>query len=183
MRASRRLFAAVASNARYLEPNVPTGLTGISTHPSPRPALLYTYNVTLEKLKQLPASSVYRQSTEALTKHRMSIVEQVKPPGHAEWLARVQKQIAANPEDYKRYQLADGSIVASEYVIEDRPDVWDGEVTKKDALNQIATSEEDATQKAQKVRSEVEKVDAQEGQRPEVTLRMLEEEPRLTADQ
>ena len=72
-------------------------MTGLLTHASPRSTLLYTYNTTLEKLKRFPESSVYRQSTEALTKHRLSIVESVKPEGLEAWQERVRKTVEGNP--------------------------------------------------------------------------------------
>jgi NADH dehydrogenase (ubiquinone) 1 alpha subcomplex subunit 5 len=74
MRASARLLT------RYLEAGRPTGLTGLLTHPAPRAALLSIYGTTLDKLKAIPETSVYRQSVEALTKHRMAIVEGMVPP-------------------------------------------------------------------------------------------------------
>ncbi|KAF7724303.1 hypothetical protein EC973_001149 [Apophysomyces ossiformis] len=64
---SRPLFQAVAKAT--------TGLTGIPVHPNPRPHLIQTYNNTLKALSRLPASAVYRQATESLTQHRLSIVE------------------------------------------------------------------------------------------------------------
>ena len=96
MRATFRLFAAVKPG-RYLEPGSPTGLTGLFTHPSPRSRLLYLYESILEKLKAFPESSVYRQSTEALTKHRLNIVEQIKPAGYEEWQKRAAETIEKHP--------------------------------------------------------------------------------------
>lgn len=100
MRRTLRLFAAVKP-ARYLEPGTPTGLTGLYTHPSPRSTLLYLYTRTLEKLQQFPESSLYRQSVEALTKHRLSAVEAVEPPGYAEWVAKARKIAEANPREFQ----------------------------------------------------------------------------------
>lgn len=37
--------------------------------------MIQTYNQTLEALSRLPTTAVYRQATEALTQHRLSIVE------------------------------------------------------------------------------------------------------------
>lgn len=65
-----------------LAPFAPTGLTGVLTHPNPRPTLIALYNHTLTLLSQLPAHSVYRQSTENLTRHRLNLVEAVKPVGY-----------------------------------------------------------------------------------------------------
>jgi len=98
MKATTRLFAVVTKKGNYLNAYTPTGLTGVMTHPAPRPHLMYLYNTTLDKLKQLPESSVYRQSTEALTKHRLQIVESQIPDGLEEWRQRVQKQIDENPQ-------------------------------------------------------------------------------------
>ena len=91
MRSALRLLASVRSG-RYLEPGNPTGLTGLYNHPAPRSTLLYLYNATLERLKELPEHSVYRQSTEALTRHRRSLVESVKPEGFDVWAAKLQKR-------------------------------------------------------------------------------------------
>lgn len=52
-----------------------TGLTGIDTHPNPRPVLLETYRETLQVLSCMPNYSIYRQATETLTKQRQDIVE------------------------------------------------------------------------------------------------------------
>ena len=94
MRSTTRLLAQAS---RYLEVGAPTGLTGLFTHASPRSTLMYTYNSTLDKLKQLPESSVYRQSVEALTKHRLSIIEAIKPEGLEQWQERTRKMVEANP--------------------------------------------------------------------------------------
>ncbi|KAI1818477.1 ETC complex I subunit conserved region-domain-containing protein [Poronia punctata] len=99
MRRTIRLLANVKP-ARYLEAGNPTGLTGLYTHSSPRSSLLYLYSTTLDKLKQFPESSLYRQSVEAVTKHRMSIVEATEPPGYKEWAERARKIIEANPEQF-----------------------------------------------------------------------------------
>ncbi|CAK9784632.1 hypothetical protein CC85DRAFT_270056 [Cutaneotrichosporon oleaginosum] len=69
LRATRPLFYA----AQALKET--TNITGLAVHPRPLPALKSLYTETLTGLAALPASSVYRQATEALTKHRMAIVE------------------------------------------------------------------------------------------------------------
>lgn len=92
-----RLLANVKPG-RFLEAGTPTGLTGLFTHEAPRSALIYIYTSTLEKLKALPETSVYRQSAESLTNHRLNIVEAVKPPGWEEWAERAKAKIAAHPE-------------------------------------------------------------------------------------
>ena len=97
MKAGFRLLAAVKP-ARYLEAGNPTGLTGLRTHPSLRPYLIYLYGSILNRLINLPESSVYKQSTEALTKHRLQIVEGTKPAGYDEWKEKASKIIDENRE-------------------------------------------------------------------------------------
>ncbi|KAI1322933.1 ETC complex I subunit conserved region-domain-containing protein [Xylariaceae sp. FL0255] len=99
MRTTFRLLANVKP-ARYLTPGNPTGLTGLYTHTSPRASLLFLYSQTLDKLQKFPESSLYRQSVEALTKHRMSIVEAAEPPGHKEWAERAHKIVQQNPDGF-----------------------------------------------------------------------------------
>ncbi|KAF2163935.1 hypothetical protein M409DRAFT_25712 [Zasmidium cellare ATCC 36951] len=105
MRAALRLLASVQRSSQFLEPGAPTGLTGLFTHPSPRTTLLYVYHSTLEKLKQFPEHSVYRQSLEALTKHRMEIVESVRPAGLSEWQKRVEPIVDQHPEAFRKVEL------------------------------------------------------------------------------
>jgi hypothetical protein len=177
MRASIQRFAKVKPGA-FLEANTPTGLTGLTTHPAPRPALILTYRQTLEKLQQLPASSVYRQSTEALTKHRLSIVEATKPAGYDEWLSRVQKQISANSEAYKGIKRPDGSY-AHDRIPEERSDVWDGVVTRSSALDTGNFTEQAVMDRTRRITEEVEIVE-----KPAVpTVDDLEKEPPLSAAQ
>lgn len=94
MRQTHRLLAAVKpAGARYLVPGDPTGLTGLRANPSPRATLLFLYRSTLDKLAPIPETSVYRQSVEAVTKHRMAAVESVKPAGFDEWAARAKEKL------------------------------------------------------------------------------------------
>ncbi|KAI1465898.1 ETC complex I subunit conserved region-domain-containing protein [Daldinia caldariorum] len=112
MRRTLRLFAAVkptTTTARYLEPGAPTGLTGLLTHGSPRSTLLYLYTRTLEKLQDFPESSLYRQSVEALTKHRLSVVEAAQPPGYEEWAARARQIAEQNPARFRVSTVGSGS--------------------------------------------------------------------------
>lgn len=87
-----RMLASIKPE-RFLEAGNPTGLTGLFTHPSPRSTLLYLYSTTLEKLKAIPEYSVYRQSTEALAKHRYNAVDSIKPPGYEEWAKRAEEKV------------------------------------------------------------------------------------------
>lgn len=99
MRRTLRLF-----NATPVAPYQKTGITGITTHPLPRATLIATYNQTLELLASLPATSVYRTSTENLTKSRLAVIESVKPFGYDEY----HNEIDAIR---KKYGLTDDSIV------------------------------------------------------------------------
>ena len=180
MRSSQCLCATVKSVARYLEPNIPTGLTGLHTHPTPRPALIYIYRKTLFKLQQLPSHSVYRQSTEALTKHRLKILEDIKPAGYEEWQVRVQKQIEANPTAYSKYQQSDGTL-SMEQIIEERGVSWDGQYRRGDGMDEGANTRTAAEQKAKKVEQEMIKVDSADPDPP--GIEDLEVEPPLYADQ
>jgi len=135
MKSTHRLLASAVSKAGYLNPLAPTGLAGILTHPAPRPALIFTYTATLDKLRKLPESSVYRQSTEALTKHRLAIVESVQPAGYDEWRARLDAQLAANPDIFGPHGSArkvtrggkDFIVSQRKEIVDDRVAEWDGE--------------------------------------------------------
>ncbi|CBF70447.1 hypothetical protein AN5971.2 [Aspergillus nidulans FGSC A4] len=146
MRATLRLLASVKP-ARYLEPFTPTGLTGLNTHPSPRPTLIYLYTSTLEKLKAFPESSAYRQATEALTRHRLQIVESTKPAGYEAWLERVKKAVAAEPERFASLRLADGSYAAiqrDDNSDNPRGEEWDGEKLEPTTEGPARTAEQQA---------------------------------------
>ncbi|KAF2261512.1 NADH-ubiquinone oxidoreductase 29.9 kd subunit precursor [Lojkania enalia] len=182
MRAACRLFAAV-KHGQYLEAGAPTGLTGLTTHPSPRSALLYYYSSTLDKLQKMPESSVYRQSTEALTKHRLSIVEQVKPAGYDAWLEKVKYQFGESPQHFKSYETSQGIGIA----LEEEPEVdprsvaaeWDGEMAPP-TLEGPRTQRERRSQlrRAQRMRGG-KSFDPEQ----EVQKAILDPEPQLTAEQ
>lgn len=130
MRSTLRLLANV--KPRYLEPFAPTGLTGLNTHPSPRPTLIYLYTSTLQKLQSFPETSAYRQSVEASTRHRLQIVESQKPQGFESWLERVKKTVGAEPERFAQLQRSDGTFtfVAKQEADgsdDARGEEWDGE--------------------------------------------------------
>jgi NADH dehydrogenase (ubiquinone) 1 alpha subcomplex subunit 5 len=187
MRRTLRQLAAVKP-ARYLEAGAPTGLTGLFTHPAPRPALLYLYSSTLDKLKQFPESSLYRQSTEALTNHRLSIVSSVEPEGYTQWVEKAKKLLKEHPEvfhtpegevehDGGRHikETKDGrSFVVTKVDVEydDTKDEWDGEEGEPE-LEGTRTTEE---RKGQSVLGM---------KRPGQDTKQIkwEPEPQLTADQ
>lgn len=179
MRSTSRLLATVRSASKYLEPNTPTGLTGLSTHPSPRPALIYTYKQTLNKLSQIPSSSVYRQSTEALTKKRLAVIEATKPEGYDAWLARVRQAIEANPEAYSQFQVSDGSIQNEKAWVE-QIDVWDGKVSKKTSFQEGTNTLSEAEAKANAVKEDADRVDKEAVSGVAPVVDDLEKEPPLT---
>ncbi len=161
MRATSRLLARIKPG-RFLESGTPTGLTGLFTHPAPRSQLIYLYSSTLEKLKALPESSVYRQSAESLTRYRLKIIESVKPEGFDEWAERAKKTIAQNPEVFNTPEggvpheegkhvkdVQDGrSFVTT--ILKEEPDErleeWDGEVDEGPVLEGTRTAAERAGQ-------------------------------------
>lgn len=67
LRLTRPLFSQVLKTT--------TGITGLKVHPNPLPALKKTYESTLTALSTIPETSVYRQGVEALTRHKLKIVE------------------------------------------------------------------------------------------------------------
>jgi len=65
-RLTRPLFQALKQS---------TGITGLAVHPNPLPDLIKTYESTLSILSTIPQTSVYRQGTEALTRHKLNMVQ------------------------------------------------------------------------------------------------------------
>ena len=152
MRVALKLLASVKAG-RFLEPGAPTGLCGLVTHPSPRSALIYLYSSTLDKLKQLPESSVYRQSAEALTKHRLQIVQAAKPHGFDAWQDKVQMQIVDSPGAFEglKYTIDGKPFVATiplEEEPDEREDEWDGERIKAGEVEGPRSQTERRNQKA-----------------------------------
>ncbi|KAF2835253.1 NADH-ubiquinone oxidoreductase 29.9 kd subunit precursor [Patellaria atrata CBS 101060] len=181
MRAASRLLAAVKSG-QYLQPGAPTGLTGLYTHPSPRTALLYHYNSTLEKLKRFPEHSVYRQATEALTKQRLAIVEAYKPPGWDHWHESMLAKIEDNPKLYgsvgiKKLVAGDKVFVNNVILgdIDERVQEWDGEKWEPqlEGLRSMKERENQAQALGQGLHPKDYNKDALK----------IEPEPQLTADQ
>ncbi|RDB29678.1 NADH dehydrogenase [ubiquinone] 1 alpha subcomplex subunit 5 [Hypsizygus marmoreus] len=65
-----------------------TGITGLAVHPNPLPELSKTYEATLEVLSTVPQSSIYRQGVEALTRHKLKIVQSANGD-----ISQVEKQL------------------------------------------------------------------------------------------
>lgn len=182
MRGSARLLATVKSAARYLEANTPTGLTGLTTHPAPRPALLYTYQQTLKALASLPTSSVYRQSAEALTKQRLAVVEETIPEGFDAWKERITKQINDSPAAYSRFKNDDGTF-SYEKLNAARPEPWDGHITKKEARQEGTNNLKEAERKRSETIKDIEEVDSGISITDLPSMDELETEPALTSEQ
>jgi NADH dehydrogenase (ubiquinone) 1 alpha subcomplex subunit 5 len=69
-RLTRPLFSQVLRTS--------TGITGLAVHPNPLPELTKAYESTLSLLSTIPTTSVYRQGVEALTQHKLKIVQDAK---------------------------------------------------------------------------------------------------------
>jgi len=168
-----RILRAVAQQARFLEAGAPTGLTGLLTHETPRASLIYVYHNTLQKLKHLPESSVYRQSTEALTKHRLSIIEGVRPQGLEEWRSRVKSTIEAHPEAFQAVAAQanpeDVNYIAHEF--RTRPEIEDSK------------SSEPARERTPEERAEFIHNVMEHNRQIEEELSAMEPEPPLSAEQ
>ena len=162
MRSASRLLASVKPG-RYLEPGIPTGLTGLFTHNAPRSTLIYLYSSTLDKLKAIPESSVYRQSAESITHHRLKIVESIKPEGYDEWAKAAKEQLAAHPEVFNTPKggvkhdkgkhtrsVHDGRTFVTTQLPkqpDERVEEWDGETDEGPVLEGVRTTAERADQK------------------------------------
>ncbi|KAK0388692.1 hypothetical protein NLU13_4935 [Sarocladium strictum] len=195
MRPSTRLLA------RYLEAGQPTGLTGLWTHRSPRSTLLYLYDKTLEKLQAVPETSLYRQSVEAVTKHRLELVKQYTPPGHAEWAAKASELIKNNSNFRVASGRKDGSeartvkigdrvfIVGSKHEPGDiRYEEWDGEEPTENAGPQLTPEQrKEIEAKVGKEFAEefIQKLAPVEDAETSAETELIDfpEEPQLTAEQ
>jgi NADH dehydrogenase (ubiquinone) 1 alpha subcomplex subunit 5 len=184
MRPALRLLASVQKTkpSQYLEPGAPTGLAGLFVHATPRSTLLYVYNNTLEKLKAFPEHSVYRQSTEALTKHRLSVIEAIKPAGLEEWQTRIQKIVDSHPEAFRKIPISTPSGEKAFNV------VW-----KPEALEGMATAEWDDEYVGKKgfiegpagedVKKDMHKHLQRDLREENAKIPRIEPEPALTVDQ
>lgn len=145
MKSTLRLLATVKPG-RYLEAGNPTGLTGLFNHPAPRSTLLYLYGATLDKLEAFPDHSIYRQSTEALTKHRMKIIESIKPEGYEEWAKKAAEKIEKHPEAFRPGEkYVRKSSAGQDFVMQEDKEFEDQEWT---SLEGTRSSEEKAKEVA-----------------------------------
>jgi len=74
-RVARYVPSAVRANAtQFMRTKRTTNMAGLEIHPDPLPELESLYTKTLGVLEALPSSAVFRQSSEAVTQQRLSIV-------------------------------------------------------------------------------------------------------------
>lgn len=96
MRLYRALRQATSAASQYA-PRQKTALplTGIQVHQDPIPALVGLYKSTLSVLQQVPASAVYRQSVESITRDRLHVVEQFAGQGTEQDIEAIEQRIDA----------------------------------------------------------------------------------------
>ncbi|BGP36392.1 hypothetical protein JCM10450v2_000292 [Rhodotorula kratochvilovae] len=95
-RATRSLLAAVpkvSQPPQSLRTKLSTGITGIAVHPEPLSALVDSYKSTLAVLEKIPASAVYRQSAEAITRERLDVVQRLGHDGSEGSIEQVEQAI------------------------------------------------------------------------------------------
>ncbi|KAH8889802.1 hypothetical protein GQ53DRAFT_842685 [Thozetella sp. PMI_491] len=187
MRRTLRLLANVKPG-QFLEPGTRTGLTGLHVHGSPRSTLVYLYNTTLDKLQAVPEHSLYRQSIEALTKHRLNLVESVVPQGYSEWAEKAAKVVASHPEHFEVASstrvdgasanriVRGGKVFVIRHLPKDadlREQEWDGEINEGPELEGARTAEE-----REELKLIAERQDLQDIENID-----WEPEPQLTAEQ
>ncbi|KAL8800802.1 MAG: hypothetical protein Q9182_004910 [Xanthomendoza sp. 2 TL-2023] len=174
MKSTSRLLATVKSE-RFLTPGNPTGLTGLLTHPAPRSQLLYLYSSTLDKLSKIPEYSVYRQSAEAITKQRLNVIQNTKPPGYEEWVQRAKQKIHDNPNVFGKDTDPSRIFISASLTEESdsREIQWDG-------MKGPATLEGTRTEEERAQQSEIAKKAAKP---PQIDVVQWENEPPLEASQ
>jgi len=95
MRSALRLLSSVPAYGVGRRGNkLTTGLHGLPVHPNPLPELVQIYKSTLTALESsIPKGVVYRQSAEAITQHRLSVVEKHQPKGGEEAVEAVEQEL------------------------------------------------------------------------------------------
>ncbi|KAK4055196.1 hypothetical protein OIV83_000476 [Microbotryomycetes sp. JL201] len=94
MRVFRMLRQATSAASQYAprqKQSLP--LTGLDVHHDPIPALTGLYKSTLQLLQQAPASAVYRQSVESITRDRLTVVEQFAGQGTEQDIEAIEQRI------------------------------------------------------------------------------------------
>ncbi|BGO88598.1 hypothetical protein NBRC10512_002688 [Rhodotorula toruloides] len=115
-RATHRVLAAaqaINKAATTHRTKLSTGITGLAVHPDPLHALRATYTSTLKVLEQVPASAVYRQSAEAITRERLAVVEQAGEGNTEEQIEQVESKLEAGIAEELIQQAEDELKLAS----------------------------------------------------------------------
>lgn len=87
--------ATVAASSHIPRTKTSLPIVGLAVHQAPLPSLLHTYQSTLSLLQQIPASAVYRQSVEAITKERADVVRSLGGKGSEDEIEAVEHKIGA----------------------------------------------------------------------------------------
>lgn len=97
MRTALRLLSSVPAYGVGRRGNkLTTGLHGLPVHPDPLPQLVQIYKSTLTALESsIPKGVVYRQSAEAITQHRLSVVEKHQAKGGEDAVEAVEQELGA----------------------------------------------------------------------------------------
>ncbi|KAI6007376.1 ETC complex I subunit conserved region-domain-containing protein [Pisolithus albus] len=95
-----------------------TGITGLAVHPNPLPELVRTYESTLSTLSTIPQTSVYRQSVEALTKHKLDIVRSANGD-----IGSVERQLDEGQIE-ESLDIAKDELKVAENMLEWKASVW-----------------------------------------------------------
>jgi NADH dehydrogenase (ubiquinone) 1 alpha subcomplex subunit 5 len=88
-----------------------TGIYGLQVHRDPLPALITAYESTLTALSAVPQTSVYRQSAEALTRHKLNIVKGVNGD-----VAQAEKRLNEGQIEESLQIAADELLLAAQMV-------------------------------------------------------------------
>jgi len=115
---------------------VTTGIAGLPVHSRPLPELKLIYAETLEALAQLPAGTAYRQAAEAITRHRLELVERSSAQHGGDESERaveaVERELALGQIE-EIVDMADGELELARKFLVWRP--WE-ELVEKPAANQ-----------------------------------------------
>ncbi|GAA5898060.1 hypothetical protein JCM8208_000144 [Rhodotorula glutinis] len=119
-RATRILLAAAPQATKAaptsLRTKLSTGITGIAVHPEPLSALVDSYKSTLNVLDKIPASAVYRQSAEAITRERLAAVERLGGEGDEASIEQVEQAIGAGIVEELLMQATDELKLAGKMI-------------------------------------------------------------------
>ncbi|GAA5837277.1 hypothetical protein JCM9279_005639 [Rhodotorula babjevae] len=119
-RATRILLAAAPQASKAapasLRTKLSTGITGIPVHPEPLSALVDSYQSTLNVLDKIPASAVYRQSAEAITRERLAAVERLGGDGDEASIEQVEQAIGAGIVEELLMQATDELKLAGKMI-------------------------------------------------------------------